>query len=139
MLQQLKPSPYIIFMNSANQTLEAIKNKKALLTKEKNEAIAYIEECYNHDMDILNKEEKEYLEQFDDIPIDDIYKEDSQVKKYRKKPIIVEAYIATHEEYIKTLEGTMKANKGDYIITGVKGEQYPCKPDVFKQTYEEVK
>lgn len=126
-------------MNSANQTLEAIKNKKALLTKEKNEAIAYIEECYNHDMDILNKEEKEWLEQFDDIPIDDIYKKDSQVKKYRKKPIIVEAYIANEEEYIKTLEGTMKANKGDYIITGVKGEQYPCKPDVFKQTYEEVK
>ena len=126
-------------MNSANQTLEAIKNKKALLTKEKNEAIAYINECYNHDMDILNKEEKEWLEQFDDIPINDIYKEDSQVKKYRKKPIIVEAYIATKEEYIKTLEGTMKANKGDYIITGVKGEQYPCKPDVFKQTYEEVK
>ena len=139
MLQQLKPSPYIIFMNSANQTLEAIKNKKALLTKEKNEAIAYIEECYNHDMDILNKEEKEWLEQFDDIPLDDIYREDSQVKKYRKKPIIVEAYIANEEEYIKTLEGTMKANKGDYIITGVKGEQYPCKPDVFKQTYEEVK
>ncbi|MBR3140531.1 MAG: hypothetical protein IKF11_06670 [Methanobrevibacter sp.] len=126
-------------MNSANQTLEAIKNKKALLTKEKNEAIEYINECYNHDMDILNKEEKEWLEQFDDIPIDDIYKEDSQVKKYRKKPIIVEAYIANEEEYIKTLEGTMKANKGDYIITGVKGEQYPCKPDVFKQTYEEVK
>ena len=126
-------------MNSANQTLEAIKNKKALLTKEKNEAIAYIEECYNHDMDILNKEEKEWLEQFDDIPIDDIYKEDSQVKKYRKKPIIVEAYIANEEEYIKTLEGTMKADKGDYIITGVKGERYPCKPDVFKQTYEEVK
>ena len=126
-------------MNSANQTLEAIKNKKALLTKEKNEAIAYINECYNHDMDILNKEEKEWLEQFDDIPINDIYKEDSQVKKYRKKPIIVEAYIANEEEYIKTLEGTMKANKGDYIITGVKGERYPCKPDVFKQTYEEVK
>ena len=126
-------------MNSANQTLEAIKNKKALLTKEKNEAIAYIEECYNHDMDILNKEEKEWLEQFDDIPLDDIYREDSQVKKYRKKPIIVEAYIANEEEYIKTLEGTMKADKGDYIITGVKGERYPCKPDVFKQTYEEVK
>ena len=126
-------------MNSANQTLQAIKNKKALLTKEKNEAIAYIEECYKKDMEVLNKEEKEWLEQFDDIPIDDIYKEDSQVKKYRKKPIIVEAYIANEEEYIKTLEGTMKANKGDYIITGVKGEQYPCKPDVFKQTYEEVK
>ena len=126
-------------MNSANQTLEAIKNKKALLTKEKNEAIAYIEECYNHDMDILNKEEKEWLEQFDDIPIDDIYKEDSQVKKYRKKPIIVEAYQTNEEIEIKTLEGTMKANKGDYIITGIHGEQYPCKPDIFKETYEEVK
>lgn len=126
-------------MNSANQTLQAIKNKKALLTKEKNEAIAYIEECYKKDMEVLNKEEKEWLEQFDDMPIDDIYKEDSQVKKYRKKPIIVEAYVATKEEYIKTLEGTMKADKGDYVITGVKGERYPCKPDIFKQTYEEVK
>lgn len=126
-------------MNSANQTLQAIKNKKALLTKEKNESIAYIEECYRKDMEVLNKEEKEWLEQFDDIPIDDIYKEDSQVKKYRKKPIIVEAYIATKEEYIKTLEGTMKADKGDYVITGIRGERYPCKPDIFHETYEEVK
>ena len=126
-------------MNSANQTLQAIKNKKALLTKEKNESIAYIEECYKKDMEVLNKEEKEWLEQFDDIPIDDIYKEDSQVKKYRKKPIIVEAYIATKEEYIKTLEGTMKADKGDYVITGIHGERYPCKPDIFHETYEEVK
>ena len=126
-------------MNSANQTLQAIKNKKALLTKEKNEAISYIEECYKKDMEVLNKEEKEWLEQFDDIPIDDIYKEDSQVKKYRKKPIIVEAYVATKEEHIKTLEGTMKADKGDYVITGIRGERYPCKPDIFKQTYEEVK
>ena len=126
-------------MNSANQTLQAIKNKKALLTKEKNESIAYIEECYKKDMEVLNKEEKEWLEQFDDIPIDDIYKEDSQVKKYRKKPIIVEAYIATKEEDIKTLEGTMKADKGDYVITGIRGERYPCKPDIFHETYEEVK
>ena len=125
-------------MNSANQTLQAIKNKKALLTKEKNESIAYIEECYKKDMEVLNKEEKEWLEQFD-IPIDDIYKEYSQVKKYRKKPIIVEAYIATKEEYIKTLEGTMKADKGDYVITGIRGERYPCKPDIFHETYEEVK
>lgn len=126
-------------MNSANQTLQAIKNKKALLTKEKNESIAYIEECYKKDMEVLNKEEKEWLEQFDDIPIDDIYKEDSQVKKYRKKPIIVEAYVATKEEYIKTVEGTMKADKGDYVITGIRGERYPCKPDIFHETYEEVK
>ena len=126
-------------MNSANQTLQAIKNKKALLTKEKNESIAYIEECYKKDIEVLNKEEKEWLEQFDDIPIDDIYNEESKVKKYRKKPIIVEAYVATKEESIKTLEGTMKADKGDYVITGIRGERYPCKPDIFKQTYEEVK
>lgn len=126
-------------MNSANQILQAIKNKKALLTKEKNESIAYIEECYKKDIEVLNKEEKEWLEQFDDIPIDDIYNEESKVKKYRKKPIIVEAYVATKEESIKTLEGTMKADKGDYVITGIRGERYPCKPDIFKQTYEEVK
>lgn len=125
-------------MNSANQILQAIKNKKALLTKEKNESIAYIEECYKKDMEVLNKEEKEWLEQFDDIPIDDIYKEDSQVKKYRKKPIIVEAYQTDEEIEIKTLEGTMKANKGDYIITGIHGEQYPCKQDIFHETYDEV-
>ena len=126
-------------MNSANETLQAIKNKKALLAKERNEAIEYINQCYNHDLEILNKEEKEWLEQFDDIPINDIYKEDSQVKKYRKKPITIEAYQTNEEIKIKTLEGTMKANKGDYIITGIHGEQYPCKPDIFKETYEEVK
>ena len=38
--------------------------------------------------------------------------------------------------YIETLEGIHKADIGDYIITGVKGEQYPCKPDIFEQTYE---
>ena len=39
---------------------------------------------------------------------------------------------------IETLEGTMKANKGDYIIKGVQGEFYPCKPDIFHKTYEKV-
>jgi len=39
---------------------------------------------------------------------------------------------------IHTLEGNMKADPGDWIITGVKGEQYPCKPDIFEQTYERV-
>lgn len=37
---------------------------------------------------------------------------------------------------IETLEGTMKASVGDYIIKGVKGEFYPCKPDIFEQTYD---
>ena len=40
---------------------------------------------------------------------------------------------------IKTLEGMMKASFGDYIIKGIKGEFYPCKPDIFKATYEEVR
>jgi hypothetical protein len=40
---------------------------------------------------------------------------------------------------IETLEGTMHANIGDWIITGVNGEQYPCKPDIFEKTYEPVK
>jgi hypothetical protein len=39
---------------------------------------------------------------------------------------------------IKTLEGTMNASIGDYIIKGVKGEFYPCNPDIFELTYEKV-
>nr|WP_274458080.1 hypothetical protein [Fructobacillus sp. CRL 2054] len=56
----------------------------------------------------------------------------------RKKPVICEARIAEHTEYIETLEGTMKANIGDYIITGIKGEQWPVKSDIFKRTYEVI-
>lgn len=59
--------------------------------------------------------------------------------KYRKKPVIIEAYQTKVELDIETLEGTMHANVGDYIITGVQGEQYPCKPDIFEATYELVK
>lgn len=40
---------------------------------------------------------------------------------------------------IETLEGTMTASVGDYIIKGVNGEFYPCKPDIFDKNYEEVK
>lgn len=59
-------------------------------------------------------------------------------KKYRKAPLVVEAYKAEKEMIIHTLEGDMKASVGDYIITGVNGEQYPCKPDIFEKTYELV-
>lgn len=84
--------------------------------------------------------------------------------KYRKKPVEIEAvqFIDTPERVceiaefmggdlrvnyedkdnpyipIETLEGTMKASVGDYIIKGVKGEFYPCKPDIFKATYYSV-
>ena len=56
--------------------------------------------------------------------------------KYRKRPVVVEAYQTDKEVVIHTLEGDMKASIGDYIITGVNGEQYPCKPDIFEKTYE---
>ena len=78
--------------------------------------------------------------------------------KYKKKPVVIEAIQYTklnkdklikflglskennlEELIISTLEGDMKASYGDYIIKGVKGEFYPCKPDIFKETYEEVK
>ena len=57
---------------------------------------------------------------------------------FRKKPVIIEAYQTSKELIIKTLEGDMIASKGDWIVTGVDGEQYPVKPDIFKKTYEPV-
>lgn len=82
--------------------------------------------------------------------------------KYKKKPVEIEAvqFLDTPERIceiaefvggdlrvnyedkdnpyipIETLEGTMKASVGDYIIKGVKGEFYPCKPDIFEATYD---
>jgi hypothetical protein len=59
--------------------------------------------------------------------------------KYRKKPVEVEAEgPITEEVWIETLEGNMLASIGDYIITGVEGERYPCKPRIFEATYEPV-
>ena len=55
-----------------------------------------------------------------------------------KKPVIIEATILKEDEVIKTLEGPLQGRKGDYLITGVRGEQYPCKPDIFHETYYEV-
>ena len=86
--------------------------------------------------------------------------------KYRKKPVVIEAFefdgafivlgeephvpwwafygldtgVLTFESkeelYVNTLEGKMMVSIGDYIIRGVQGELYPCKPDIFKATYE---
>ena len=59
-------------------------------------------------------------------------------KKFRKKPIVIEAYQTDKEMIIHTLEGDLKADVGDWIITGLRGEEYPCKPDIFEKTYELV-
>ena len=80
--------------------------------------------------------------------------------KFRKKPVVIEAaqFMATKESFdavlalgdikwepglmgsetfiVKTLEGEHVASKGDWIIKGVNGEFYPCKPDIFEKTYE---
>lgn len=56
--------------------------------------------------------------------------------KFRKKPIEVEAFRLVDQEVIETLEGTMIGNPGDWLITGVAGERYPCKHEIFMQTYE---
>ncbi len=82
--------------------------------------------------------------------------------KYRKRPVVIEAMQFTDETKdqvfnfvrcncyadwdangnpalrIQTLEGEMTASLGDWVIKGVKGEFYPCKPDIFEATYEEA-
>ncbi len=75
--------------------------------------------------------------QFGCIPYGIFINEDTSTK-YRKKPVVIDAYQTDKELDIETLEGTMHASIGDWIITGVNGEQYPCKPDIFEKTYEKV-
>lgn len=79
--------------------------------------------------------------------------------RYRKKPVEIEAFqlgidephqwwkeavdtgkaiVDGKEAFIETLEGVLRANAADYIIRGVAGELYPCKPDIFEATYERV-
>ena len=58
--------------------------------------------------------------------------------KFRKKPVVIEAERVWQREAIITLEGVMTAEAGDWLITGVKGEQYPCKDDIFRMTYEAI-
>ena len=83
------------------------------------------------------------------------------MSKFRKKPVVIEAiqYDGSSESMkeisamsdreirwmsnnntivIETLEGNMRANIGDWIIKGIKGECYPCKPDIFEATYERI-
>lgn len=59
-------------------------------------------------------------------------------KTQRLALIICEASEADKSMKISTLEGEVTASEGDYIIKGVKGEFYPCKPDIFKETYDIV-
>ena len=55
-----------------------------------------------------------------------------------KKPIPVDFEFATDDGEIETLEGKMTYKKGDAIITGIKGEKYVCRRDIFDETYEVI-
>jgi response regulator of citrate/malate metabolism len=57
---------------------------------------------------------------------------------FRKKPVVIQAIQITETSEVDTLEGTMRGSVGDFLIRGVKGELYFCKPDIFKSTYEPV-
>lgn len=65
-------------------------------------------------------------------------KELEELREFLKDADVDINYLNEGKIYIETLEGTMCANEGDYIIKGVKGEFYPCKPDIFELTYEKV-
>lgn len=56
---------------------------------------------------------------------------------FRKRPLVIEAnqWFCSTPLILHTPEGNIKTSPGDWIITGINGEQYPCKPDVFYKTY----
>jgi hypothetical protein len=58
--------------------------------------------------------------------------------RFRRRPVIVEAVQIWEDTYIDTLEGRMHASPGDWVVTGVDGERWPVKPDIFARTYELV-
>ena len=58
---------------------------------------------------------------------------------YRKKPLEIEAYQMNEDFHVKTLEGTMKGKKNDYVIVGIRGELYICDEEIFNSTYDFVK
>lgn len=62
--------------------------------------------------------------------------EEKRMAKFRKKPITIDAIRCKQKAMIQTLEGPLFARAGDWIITGVKGERYPCRDDIFRETYE---
>ena len=58
--------------------------------------------------------------------------------EYRKKPVVIKAIQMEGSFRVETLEGTMEGQEGDWLIEGINGELYPCKPDIFEESYEKV-
>ncbi len=57
-------------------------------------------------------------------------------QSYRKLPVVIQAMRLPYPVVVRMLEGDMRGERGDYLIQGVKGELYPCKPEIFEATYE---
>ena len=58
--------------------------------------------------------------------------------KFRKKPVVIDAVRIPERFVVGTREGTMTGEPGDWLLTGIEGEQYPCADGIFRKTYEPV-
>lgn len=150
-------------INSVRKSEEGISGSYLISVFEKEISIEY---NYVFSINTLFRKIMKELS-FSEVEID-VENKHQRFGTYRKKPIEIEAfqydgdlmdrnrfyyipnwaieayearimYYDSGELYIKTLEGNHHVSVGDYVIKGVKGELYPCKPDIFEQTYEFVK
>ena len=85
-------------------------------------------EAFKYDGDLVNNNGEFYIPKW-------------AIEAYKNKDMYFDAFDSLSpptELFIKTLEGIHHVSVGDYIIRGIKGEIYPCKPDIFKETYEKL-
>lgn len=104
--------------------------------------IPYEPETYSKGLilpDILNIDEvtfKPFLPELIDAMVEFTPIDEPERFEVVKKPIVLTAEIATHEQTIETLEGNMLAHAGDYILTGTEGERWAVKKHIFEKTYD---
>ena len=82
-------------------------------------------EAFKYDGDLMDKDGNYYVPQW-------------AVEAYKNGTLFYGCGVGGDELFINTPEGVHRVSVGDYIIKGVAGELYPCKPDIFEQTYEEA-
>lgn len=67
-----------------------------------------------------------------------IFSEHLRARKYRKRPLVIEAVQMPVDFEIDSEEGKMSGKEGDYVIRGIQGEVYSCKKEIFQASYDEV-
>ena len=82
-------------------------------------------EAFKYDGDLMDKDGNYYVPQW-------------AVEAHKNGTLFYGCGVGGDELFIKTPEGVYPVSVGDYIVRGVSGELYPCKPDIFEQTYEEA-